>query len=72
MHVVFEDFVSASGSVTFFENGEIRMLTIQTVDDNELEVAENFQVALNFEFDSPVLSLLTPATVDIIDNDGEY
>ena len=49
------------------------MLTIQTIDDNEVEITENFQVGLSFELlDYPVVSLPTPTTVDIIDNDGEY
>ena len=49
------------------------MLTIQTLDDNELENRENFQVGLSFQIlDYPTVSLLTPATVGIIDNDGGY
>ena len=73
IHIVGADFVSTSESVTFNENGDTRMLTIQTLDDNELEITENFQVGLSFQFfDYPTVSLLTPATVDIIDNDGGY
>ena len=65
------DFVPTSESVTFVENGDVEMLTFQTVDDNELEITENFQVLLSFRFNHPTISLVTPATVDITDNDGE-
>lgn len=65
-----QDYVGASGTITFGPGETQRRITIQILDDNLIESTENFSVILSNPGDGASLGAASVATVDISDDDS--
>lgn len=70
--VVGEDLNAFSTFVNFSAGETIKTVSIDTIDDTDVESLEMFQVKLNKSSSSIVLGVPNEATVNIADNDGKW